>query len=48
VGALLAGLVADAFGVQAATLTVAALTALSGGVVLVRMRETLHVPADTT
>ncbi len=45
VGALLAGLVADAFGVQAATLTVAALTATSGLVVLVRMRETLRGPS---
>lgn len=41
VGALLAGLVADAFGLSAATLTVAALTFASGGVVAVRMRETL-------
>lgn len=47
VGALLAGLVADAFGLTAATLTVAALTFLSGGLVAVRMRETLrpgHAP----
>lgn len=41
VGALLAGLVADAFGLQAATLTIAGLTLLSGGVVALRMRETL-------
>ncbi len=41
VGALLAGVIADAFGVPTATLTVAALTAASGLVVAVRMRETL-------
>src|SRR5690606_13213757 len=41
VGALLAGLVADAFGLSAATLTIAALTFASGVVVAVRMRETL-------
>lgn len=41
VGALLAGLVADAFGLSAATLTIAALTFASGIVVAVRMRETL-------
>ncbi|MCK6505262.1 MFS transporter [Myxococcota bacterium] len=40
-GALLAGLVADALGLSAAVWAVAALTAASGGVVLVRMRETL-------
>ena len=40
-GALLAGVVADAFGLPAATLTVAALTFASGVVVAVRMRETL-------
>jgi MFS family permease len=40
VGALLAGLVADAFGLSAATLTIAALTFASGTVVAVRMRET--------
>lgn len=42
VGALLAGLVADAFGLPAATLTIAALTFASGLVVAVRMRETLR------
>ena len=42
VGALLAGLLADAFGVRAAVWTVAALTAASGAVVAVRMYETLH------
>jgi rhodanese-related sulfurtransferase len=42
VGALLAGLVADAFGLTAATLTVAALTLASGVVVAARMRETLR------
>lgn len=42
VGALLAGIVADAFGLAAATLTIAALTFASGVVVAVRMRETLR------
>ena len=41
VGALLAGVVADAFGLSAATLTIAALTFGSGLVAAVRMRETL-------
>ncbi len=41
VGALLAGVVADTFGLAAATLTIAALTFVSGAAVLVRMRETL-------
>src|SRR5262245_46926940 len=41
VGALLAGLVADWLGMPAAIHVVAALTLLSGFVVLVRMRETL-------
>jgi MFS family permease len=44
VGALLAGLLADAFGVRAAVWAVAALTAASGAVVAVRMYETLHRP----
>ncbi len=44
VGALLAGVVADALGVRAAVWTVAALTALSGVVVAVRMYETHHRP----
>lgn len=43
VGALLAGLVADAFGLPAATLTIAALTFVSGAVVALRMRETLRL-----
>ena len=43
VGALLAGLVADAYGVRAAVWVVAALTAASGLVVAVRMYET-HTP----
>ena len=43
-GAVLAGLVADAFGMPAAIGTVAALTAVSGLVVLARMYET-HPPA---
>jgi MFS family permease len=42
VGALVAGLVADAFGLTSATLTVAGLTFLSGVVVALRMRETLR------
>ncbi len=41
IGAVLAGLVADAFGVSTAVWVVAALTAASGVVVLARMRETL-------
>jgi MFS family permease len=40
VGALLAGIVADALGLAAAIWTVASLTAVSGGVVAVRMYET--------
>jgi MFS family permease len=46
-GALLAGLVADAFGLTAATLTIAGLTFASGVVVAVRMRETLGRSAAT-
>jgi MFS family permease len=42
VGALLAGLVADALGLSAAMVLVAALTFSSGVVVAVRMRETLR------
>ena len=46
VGALLSGLVADAWGIRPAIWTVAALTAGSGLLVAVRMYETLHrVPA---
>ena len=44
VGALLAGVVADALGVRTAVWTVAVLTALSGLVVAVRMYETRHRP----
>ena len=40
IGALLAGVVADAFSIRAAVWTTAAITALSGAVVAVRMRET--------
>jgi hypothetical protein len=40
VGALLAGLLADLVSIEAAIYTVAALTALSGVVVMVRMYET--------
>ena len=42
VGALLAGVVADAFGMGTAIGVVAALTAASGGLVALRMPETLH------
>ena len=45
VGALLAGVIADAFGILAAIWVVAALTAASGFVVAVRMYETRPVPA---
>lgn len=45
VGALLAGVVADALGVRTAVWTVAAPTALSGLVVAVRMYETRHHPS---
>jgi MFS family permease len=48
VGALLAGLVADALGLTAAMLTIAVLTFASGVVVAVRMRETLRPPALRT
>jgi MFS family permease len=41
VGALLSGLVADWFGVPVALSVVAALTAMSGLIAAVRMRETL-------
>jgi MFS family permease len=44
VGALLAGIVADLLGLSAAIYTVAAITAISGLVVVVRMYET-HPPA---
>jgi MFS family permease len=47
VGALLAGVVADALGVQAAVWTVAALTAASGLVVAFRMYETHPRPSTT-
>ncbi len=40
-GALLAGLLADRFGMPTAIVAIAAITAGSGLVVLVRMRETL-------
>jgi MFS family permease len=45
VGALLAGGLADAFGLRAAVWSVAALTAASGIIVATRMYETLHVPS---
>jgi MFS family permease len=40
IGAIVAGIVADALGIPAAIAAVAALTAASGLIVLVRMRET--------
>ncbi|WP_299931625.1 MFS transporter [uncultured Nocardioides sp.] len=48
VGAVLAGVVADALGVEAAVWTVAALTAASGLVVALRMYETHHRPDRST
>ena len=56
VGALVAGIIADALGIRAAIWTVAALTAASGVVVAVRMYETRHeidtnrfpIPAHST
>jgi MFS family permease len=47
VGALVAGIVADALGLRAAIWTVAALTAASGLIVALRMYETHHRPAAT-
>jgi MFS family permease len=44
IGAIVAGFVADAAGIAAAIWVVAAITAASGVVVLVRMRETRPVP----
>lgn len=44
VGALLGGLVADAFGIRAAIWTVAVVTAASGLLVAMRMYETHHPP----
>lgn len=46
VGALLAGLLADAFGLRAAVWAVAGLTLASGVVVAVRMHETLDHPGE--
>lgn len=42
VGALLSGLIADAYGIPAAVIVVAALTALSGIIVAARMRSSDH------
>jgi MFS family permease len=47
VGALLAGAIADLWGIRPAIWTVAALTAGSGLLVAARMYETLHPPAAT-
>jgi predicted MFS family arabinose efflux permease len=46
-GALLSGMLADAFGVRAAVWAIAGLTAASGLVVAARMYETLHRPNAT-
>lgn len=46
-GALVSGWAADAFGLRAAVWLVAALTACSGAVVMVRMRETLRAVSQT-
>ena len=48
VGALLAGLLADAFGLRAAVWVVAALTLASGLVVALRMYETMRPPLTTS
>jgi MFS family permease len=48
VGALLAGVLADAFGVRVAVWAVAGLTAASGLLVVVRMYETLRHPSVPT
>jgi MFS family permease len=45
IGALLAGIVADAFGILTAIWVVAALTAASGLIVVARMYETRPAPA---
>lgn len=45
VGALLSGLIADAYGIPAAIITVAVLTAASGILVAFRMRRSDHAPA---
>jgi MFS family permease len=47
IGALVAGVIADAYGVRAAVWAVAALTATSALVVMVRMYETHHPSPDT-
>ena len=47
VGALLAGVLADAFGIPTAIWVVAALTAASGLIVAVRMYETHHTPTTS-
>lgn len=46
-GALIAGVLAHAYGQTAAIGAVAALTLVSGAIVALRMRETLHRPAAT-
>jgi MFS family permease len=46
VGAVLAGVLADSFGMDAAIAAVAAVTAVSGMVIAVRMPETLRPSAD--
>ncbi|KIS25743.1 MFS transporter [Arthrobacter sp. SPG23] len=48
VGALLSGIIADAYGIPAAAVVVAVLTGVSGVVVAVRMRGADHKPARRT
>jgi MFS family permease len=48
VGAVLSGVLADLYGVRIAIGAVAALTALSGVIVAVRMYETRHDPIPAT
>src|SRR5690606_25203068 len=48
VGALLAGVIADVFGLAAATWTIAALTFTSGAVAALRMQETHSRPVVGT
>jgi MFS family permease len=48
IGALLAGIVADAVGVKAAIWLIASLTFASGLIVAVRMRETKHMASEST
>jgi len=47
VGAIIAGIIADQFGISAATFSIAGLTFLSGILVAIRMRETLKKIENT-